>query len=406
MHIRGWLLGLMALAALVLPEAPAQTKTITWKKTVVSTEFWSEGVGIADVNKDGKMDILAGDVWFEGPDFKKKHEIRPPKRRDGKDASKGHDPLNYSNSFCCFPGDFNSDGWPDVIILPFPGEACFWYENPRGQTGHWKAHQLCHSACNETPLYVDLLGNGKKVLVMAIQPEGQMVWLEPGPDPTKPWKINPISEKTTKQKKVPGTDRFSHGLGVGDLNGDGRLDVICTGGWWEQPAKPDGSPWKFHPANLGAACADMHVYDVDGDGKMDVLSSSAHQYGIWSHQQRPGKDGSPSFLQADLFPKLVSQTHALHCVDLNGDGLKDLVTGKRWWAHGPKGDADPNAPARLYWFEAKKSKDGLTQFVPHVIDEDSGIGTQFVVADFNGDGLLDIVISNKKGTFVFEQVRK
>src|SRR5205823_6246087 len=103
--------------------------------------------------------------------------------------------------------------------------------------------------------------------------------------------------------------------------------------------------------------------------------------------------------------RLFSQTHALHCVDLNGDGLKDLVTGKRWWAHGPKGDADPNEPPMLYWFEAKRGKDGLTTFVPHQIDQDSGIGTQFVVGDINGDQLLDIIVANKKGVFVFEQVR-
>ena len=102
---------------------------------------------------------------------------------------------------------------------------------------------------------------------------------------------------------------------------------------------------------------------------------------------------------------MLSQTHALHCVDINGDGLKDLVTGKRWWAHGPKGDADPNSPPVLYWFEAQRGSDGLVQFRPHLIDSDSGIGTQFVVADLNDDKLLDIVISNKKGTFIFEQMR-
>jgi hypothetical protein len=92
-------------------------------------------------------------------------------------------------------------------------------------------------------------------------------------------------------------------------------------------------------------------------------------------------------------------------VDINGDGLKDFVTGKRWWAHGPTGDADPNAPAVLYWFEARRGPDGSTQFIPHKIDDDSGIGTQFVVADVNGDKLPDIVVANKKGVFLFEQVR-
>jgi hypothetical protein len=220
--------------------------------------------------------------------------------------------------------------------------------------------------------------------------------------------MHPISEPSMPGREIPGTQRFSHGLGVGDVNGDGRLDVICTGGWWEQPASSDGkTPWKFHPARLGDACADMFAFDLDGDGKPDVISSSAHNYGIWWYQQKPSdKDGNPVFLRNDLFPRLFSQSHAMHLVDINGDGLKDLVTGKRWWAHGPKGDANPNDPAVLYWFEAKKDKNGMTHFTPHLIDSDSGIGTQFVVTDFNGDGRPDIVVANKKGVFLFEQAHK
>ena len=240
--------------------------------------------------------------------------------------------------------------------------------------------------------------------------QGQMTYFTPGKDPTQLWEMHPISVPSSPGKEVPGTRRFSHGLGVGDVNGDGRLDVICTGGWWEQPAGEPGTsatgakPWKFHPANLGEACADMFAYDLDGDGKADILSSSAHKFGIWCYQQRPGNGDNPVFVKTDLFKDLVSETHAMHCVDINGDGLKDLVTGKRWWSHG-RNEPGSDKPSMLYWFEAKRSADGLTQFIPHVIDNDSGIGTQFVVADFNGDGLLDVVAANKKGVFVHEQVR-
>jgi hypothetical protein len=431
--MRTWPAVALLLTALAIPLLGADkvstkkvsTPKITWKKTVIEKKFRSEGVAIADVNRDGKMDILTGDVWYEAPDWKV-HEIRKPKRDYG-DGSAG-----YSESFACWAEDLNGDGWPDLIVIGFPGAPCHWYENPKGKPGHWKEHFICDSACNETPLYVDLFKTGKRVLVMGTQPpgqsnQGQMCWFAPGKDPTKPWEKHAISVAsppdkfvatgyddadgtkvtvtTVIHKEVPGTFRYSHGLGVGDVNGDGRLDVICTAGWWEQPRKLTGRPWKFHPANLGGPCADMFAYDMDGDGKADILSSSAHGYGIWWHRQVAGRFGEPTFVEHVLFKKLVSQTHALHCVDINGDGLKDLVTGKRWWAHGPRGDADPNAAPALYWFEARKDKKGLVRFIPHLIDKDSGIGTQFVVADFNGDKLPDIVVANKKGVFVFEQVR-
>jgi hypothetical protein len=395
-------------AVLALPAAdPPKEKDdtgITWKKTVIDKKFRSEGVAVADVNKDGKMDVLTGEVWYEAPDWKM-HEIQKP-------GDYGDGENNYSHSFLCWAEDLNGDGWPDLIVIDFPGTPCYWLENPKGKDAHWEKHVIWHSACNETPQYVDLFGTGKRVLVMGFQPkdkkeeanEGQMAWFAPGKDPTQPWEMHPISGPGAPGKPIPGTNRFSHGLGVGDVNGDGRLDVICTGGWWEQPEKVTDQPWPFHPADLGPDCSDMFAYDLDGDGKADIVSASAHKFGIWAHLQKPGKDASSTFIRQDLFKDLVSETHAMHCVDINGDGLKDLVTGKRLYSHG-KHEPGWDKGAFLYWFEAKKDKDGIITFKPHVIDDDSGVGTQFVVADVNGDKLPDVVTANKKGVFLFEQVR-
>jgi len=525
---------------------PATKPAIQWKKTVVDRTFHSEGVAVADVNRDGKPDIITGDVWYEAPDWKK-HILREDPSKDPKNPKydpKGYSPLRYSHSFAVFADDFNGDGWPDVLVIPFPGDPCLWYENPGKKGGYWKGHVLSQSACNETPQYADLLGNGKRVLIMGVQPKGQdnmgqMFWLRPGKDPYQLWEHHPISVPSEKGKVVPGTFRFSHGLGVGDVNRDGRNDVITTAGWWEHPAKHDGQPWKFHPATLGPDCADMYALDLDGDGKNDILSSSAHNFGLWWHQQKPGTSG-PTFVRHDIslggllfkdqknyplsaddkklldlvnvhrarknlpalravpllcralrdpaktdallkaYPdntdmlifsddgdvscekilkhwldsggdecltgkwtelgvalvrdkkkttatiivgagrtsphsgvviwenmkkQFFSQSHALNLVDVNGDGLKDLVTGRRWWAHGPAGDAAPTEPAYLFWLEARKSGDGIVTFFPHLIDDDSGIGTQFACEDINGDGIPDVIISNKKGVFVFEQVR-
>jgi hypothetical protein len=377
-------------------------RSLSWEKTVVDGKFRSEGVAVGDVNHDGKLDVLVGDSWYEAPMWAK-HDIRTP-------GNFGDGLGSYSKCMACWAEDVNGDGWVDQIVVGFPGDPAIWYENPKGESGHWPAHEIWHSACNETPLYTDLFGDGKRVLVMGWQPkgkdnEGQMAWFAPGSDPTRPWEMHAVSEPSTPGHVIPGTYRFAHGLGAGDINGDRRADVICTGGWWEQPGsgRASSTPWVFHPAPLGDAVADMIPYDVNGDSKTDVIASSAHKFGIWWFEQGEPNGGSPLFTKHDLFPKLVSETHTLIAADIDSDGLKDLVTGKRFWSHG-KSEPGSEMPARLYWFQAARSADGITTFTPQIIDEDSGMGTQFVVTDFNGDGLLDVVTSNKKGVFIFKQL--
>lgn len=361
-------------------------KEVRFEKIIVDRTFRAEGVAAADVNRDGLCDILAGDVWYEAPDWKM-HAVRPVGTYDG---SKG-----YSQTFANFAQDVNADGWVDSIIVGLPGEPCLWYENPRNESGYWKSHTVAMSACNETPLFADLLGNGKPVPVFAVRPEGVMAWFSIPEDAGALWTMHAIAGPN-----APGTDRYSHGLGVGDLNGDGRNDVLTTEGWWEAPEDRTQGHWKLHADKLGPECADMLVYDVDGDGDSDVITSSAHAYGIWWFEQ-VRQDGAPHFTQHLIYDKF-SQTHAMILVDINADGVKDFVTGKRYFAHQ---DADPGAhePAMLYWFELRRSGGGGVEFIPHPIDDDSGVGTQFTIADMNGDAKPDIVTSNKKGVHVFLQ---
>jgi hypothetical protein len=397
------ILGFVVLSLpLTSSQAGGKDTPVTWKKTVIEGKFRSEGVAVADVNKDGKPDIMIGDSWYEAPGWTK-HDIRKP-------GDYGDGLKSYSRCMTCWTDDVNGDGWADEIVIGFPGVAALWYENPQGKEGYWPEHEIWHSACNETPLYTDLFGDGHRVLVMGWQPkgknnEGQMAWFTPGSDRAQAWEMHAISEPSAPGNPIPGTMQFSHGLGTGDLNGDGRLDVICTGGWWEHPesGRSSSAPWPFHPAKLGGNVADMIAYDVNHDGKPDVIASSAHQFGIWWFERTGDKDGDTAFVQHDLFPDLVSETHALIAADINRDGLKDFVTGKRFWSHG-RSEAGSDKPAKLYWFEAGQAADGKITFTPREIDDQSGIGTQFVVTDFNGDGLLDIVTANKKGVFLFEQV--
>lgn len=377
--------------ALVLVGAAARGAEVRFTKIVIDRTFRSEGVAAADVNRDGRMDILAGDVWYEAPGWKM-HEIRPVGRYDG---TKG-----YSQCFVNFAQDVNRDGWTDSIIVGFPGAACHWYENPGrslrgGRPGHWRERKIWRSVCNETPLFADLLGDGGAVLVFGFRPEGIMAWFGIPRDLEGPWDMHAVSGRN-----APGTKRYAHGLGAGDVDGDGRCDILVTEGWWRAPADPARPDWQFHKAKLGPACADMIVYDVDGDGDGDILTSSAHNYGIWWHEQKR-KEGRIEFERHEIH-KGFSQSHAMIAADINGDGLKDLVTGKRYFAHNGK-DPGGKEPAVLYWFELRRPRRGMLKYVPHKIDDDSGIGTQFQVCDFNRDRRLDIVTSNKKGVHLFLQ---
>ncbi len=167
----------------------------------------------------------------------------------------------------------------------------------------------------------------------------------------------------------------------------------------------------------------MFVYDVDGDGLADVITSwHCHEYGlVWYQQQRSGAPGTPgrgeiTWKQHVILPPKpdlksdalrISQMHGIDLADIKGDGLKDIVTGKRYWAHGPTGDKEPDAPAVLYWFELRRDKQAGVQFIPHKIDDNSGVGTQVIAKDLNGDGVPDIIVGNKKGVFLFlSQPRK
>ncbi len=383
-----------ALLILVIP-AFALTREVNFTRITVDRGFRSEGVAVADINRDGRTDILAGNLWYEAPDWTP-HEIQPVQKFD---AAKG-----YSNSFVNFADDINGDGWPDQILIDTPGiPPVFWRENPKSKGGHWTEHKIFKNACNESPAYAQLIGKDSRRALVFSYDDSQMAWYEPSEDSSKEFAARLIGEKIAKDKaKEHGVYRYSHGLGIGDIDADGLKDVIIRTGYWRQPADARrNGQWEFIPADLGDDCAQMHVYDVDADGLPDVVSSSAHGVGIWWHRQTKTAGGQRRFVK-HVIDDSFSQSHALEMADINGDGLPDLVTGKRFWAHGPKGDVDPNAPAVLVWYELKRDKSGV-RWIKHLIDDDSGVGTQFVVADINNDRKPDIVTSNKKGVHVFLQ---
>ena len=401
MSSTGKILLVLLAAGCATPAGGRSYEIVAFQKRVLTAKFHAEGASFADFDRDGAMDVVAGPYWYPGPDFRERHEYYPARE---------FDPLRYSDSFFAFPHDFDGDGWTDVLVAKGAGEGATWYRNPGAAGAHWTPHAVLEDVGNESPAWTDLTGDGRPELVYVSGGHYGYAGMDPA-DPTRPWRFRAISPKG-------GWQIYTHGLGIGDVDGDGRQDVLEKDGWWEQPASLQGDPvWNFHPFAFAVeGGAQMYAYDLDGDGDADVVTSlNAHGYGLaWFEQVRIGT--GISFVrhlvmnerpEENAYGVKFSQPHALALVDIDGDGVRDVVTGKRYWAHGPAKDPEPNAAAVIYWFRTVRAgPDGGVELVPHLVDDDSGVGVQLVAGDVTGDGLPDLVSSNKKGTIVLIQERR
>ena len=384
---------------------PAEEISSRFRMQRINDFYYGWSATAADINHDGILDIVSGPFYYLGPDYTVSREIYFSKTSD---VSSQLTPAMVN-----FAYDYTGDGWPDVLIAS--GRPMSLYVNPKGAARRWDKFNVLPTINSEVAVFKDIDGDGRPDV--AFVGGGFVSWAGLDPEnPTAPWKVHQISAQGY-------TTVAQHGIGVGDINGDGRPDIVSPYGWWEQPVKgtPEG-PWPYHPVAFGrwpraggsVGGAEMCIYDVNGDGLNDIVTSlGAHGWGLAWFEQKRDKAGTISFVEHMIMDDYstknaggvtFSELHGMTAADIDGDGVPDIVVGKRVFSHQESyTDPDPYGPGVLYWYRTVRNSKapGGVEFQPELIHNRSGVGSTVLAVDLNKDGAMDIVTSTNRGTFIF-----
>ncbi len=360
----------------------------------------SETATVADINRDGRLDIVSGESWYEAPAWHA-HRFRELDFRQ-----------HYVDSFSDLAVDADGDGDLDIVSVSWFAKKISWWQNPgRGPDAPWRELPVHQGFNVEFAILADVDNDGKAAEIVAQENGTGQAWYEARGGA---WVAHVISDRT-----------YGHGIGSGDVNRDGRTDILTPRGWLEAPADPRAGSWTFHaawdtinlpvPVPVPATPAPgparvmelgfMHVADVNRDGRNDVVATAAHDYGVFWFEQ--GADGTWTRRAID---STWSQGHAATLADLNGDGRPDLITGKRYMAHNG-GDPGEREPLGVYWYEYRPQTGaaaGAVEWIRHVIDYGGRIGGGMAipVVDVDDDGDLDLICPGKSGLFLIENLTK
>lgn len=362
--------------------APAAEPALKFERERISDAAF-EAASASDLNRDGKLDIVSGGFWYAGPDFKHRHKICDVRLES-----------EYLDDFSDYPLDVNGDGYPDIVTGGWFGQTLQWRENPKGGTGEWKVHDVVKCGPIETIRFWDVDGDGHVEAVP--NAAGKVVVYKLVRDADG----KPQGRFTEHVIKAQGC---GHGLGFGDVNGDGRGDFIVPDGWIEAPPEKLSGEWKWHPEfKLGAASVPILVHDVDEDGRADLIVGMGHDYGLFWYRQEVDGAGARTWKKMAICTER-SQYHDLMLADVDNDGKVELVTGKRYRAHNGH-DPGANDPIGVYYFEIDRGRFTRVTLDYGPATQASGVGLYFWVEDVDGNGWKDIIAPGKEGLYLFRNL--
>ncbi|MGH9449119.1 MAG: FG-GAP repeat domain-containing protein [Terriglobia bacterium] len=346
------------------------------------------GISVIDMNGDGRPDIVSGAYWYENPGTSgvewKRHQWRYVTVWPFNIA--GESKIEFVADCAEFAIDVNHDGALDVVTAGWQTDGVFWYENPKKPDAFWEPHLICHSRATEGMVHADINGDGVADLAMAHYSPSSLIWINfAGPKPV----VHHVGGKTAD----------GHGVGVADITGNGKADILSVHGWLEN-VDADHDKWNWHPEwELDEAGFPIIGYDVNGDGKMDIIYGHGHSFGLYWLEQKVS--GGRRTWTRRLIDDSFSEAHALKLADIDGDGEPELITGKRY-----RGDPDPGLyePLCIFYYKLDRRTATFTRF-PVSYNGTAEIGTQIIVTDIDGDGDQDILVAGKTGVHWLENLR-
>ncbi len=352
---------------------------------VINAESTYSACAVFDVNKDGKLDIVCGGFWYEAPDWKK-HVTREVEMIRGRYDDYSHLPM-----------DVNGDGWTDYVSANYRSASIYWIEHPGASLGEWKKHVIDTPGPMETGRLYDIDGDGK----LDVLPNGvrEAFWYEHSIE------LTGTGEKRARWLRHNLPDEVAgHGVGFGDINGDGRGDIVGPHGWLEAPDDRRKGRWLWHPDfELHRDCSiPILVHDVDGDGDNDLVWGRGHHTGLyWLEQSGKGDDRTWT---KHVIDTSWSQPHSLLLADMDNDEQLEVVAGKRYMGHDGK-DPGEYDPLVSYWY--KFNRENRT-WARQLISYGGGVGYGLdpKAIDIDGDRDLDIVAAGRSGLYLLERTSR